>query len=83
MDFVTGMHLCGPDMEDCMDNELLDLADRLCTVAGMIMEDHNLPAITTASLDRADKEERLTALGIAAEDMGHLIAAAKVLVRLG
>lgn len=66
-----------------MDNELLDLADRLCTVAGMIMEDHNLPAITTAKRDKTGKEERLTALGIAAEDIAHLIAAAKVLVRLG
>jgi hypothetical protein len=65
-----------------MDNELLDLADRLCTVVGMIMEDHNLPAITTARLDKAGKEERLTALGIAAEDMTQLIAAAKVLVRI-
>lgn len=66
-----------------MDDELLDLADRLCTVAGMIMEDHNLPAITTARLDKVGKEEWLTALGVAAEDMVHLIAAAKVLVRIG
>lgn len=53
-----------------MDNELLDLADRLCTVAGMIMEDHNLPAITTARLDKAGKEERLMALGLATDELG-------------
>jgi len=30
-----------------MDNDLLDLANRLCTVAGMIMEDSSLIAVSS------------------------------------
>jgi len=65
-----------------MDNELLDLADRLCTVAGMIMEDHNLLAVSRVKNadDRAAKFEALTTVG---SDVSKLIAAAQVLVRLG
>ena len=65
-----------------MENELLELADRLCTVAGMIMEDHNLLAVSIVSKDAA-RLSRLDTLTAAAEDMAALIAAARVLVRLG
>ncbi|MGE0774834.1 MAG: hypothetical protein AB7G25_05130 [Sphingomonadaceae bacterium] len=65
-----------------MDNHLLDLADRLCTVAGMIMEDHNHLAVSTAS-DSMALQAKLSALALAADDMASLIAAAKVLLRLG
>jgi hypothetical protein len=65
-----------------MDNELLDLADRLCTVVGMIMEDHNLLAASRPK-HADDRAERLYTLSIAGNDISTLIAAAQVLVRLG
>ena len=65
-----------------MDNELLDLADRLCTVAGMIMEDHNLLAVSRPK-DADDRAARLDTLAMAGSDISKLIAAAQVLVRLG
>lgn len=64
-----------------MDNDLIDLADRLCTVVGMIMEDNNLLAITTPK-HADDRTEKLTALAVAGEDVSTLTAAAKVLIRL-
>lgn len=65
-----------------MKNELLDLADRLCTVAGMIMEDNNLLAVST-TYDAIARQSKLDTLTAAADDMAVLIAAAKALVRLG
>lgn len=65
-----------------MDNELLDLADRLCTVAGMIMEDNNLLAVSRPK-DVHDRAARLDALTMAGSDISKLVAAAEVLVRLG
>jgi hypothetical protein len=64
-----------------MDNDLIDLADRLCTVVGMIMEDNNLLAITTPK-HADDRTEKLIALAIAGEDIVKLTAAANVLIRL-
>lgn len=65
-----------------MDNELLDLAERLCTVAGMIMEDHNLTAVSTPQ--SADQRKGgLEVLGVAGNDVATLAAAARLLVRLG
>lgn len=66
-----------------MDNDMLDLVDRLCTVAGMIMEDHHLSAITTSRLDATAKGECLADLAGAAQDISTLVAAARVLTRLG
>ena len=65
-----------------MDNELLDLADRLCTVAGMIMEDHN-PAAVSTPRDADDRAATLRTLEGAASDIAKLITAARVLVQLG
>lgn len=65
-----------------MDNDLALLADQLCTVAGMIMEDHNLLAVSSVA-DAAARSAKLETLGTAADDLVSLIAAAKVLVRLG
>lgn len=64
-----------------MDNDMLNLVDRLCTVAGMIMEDHHLAAITTSKLDTTAKGECLLDLASAAQDISALIAAARVLTR--
>ena len=64
-----------------MDNDLIDLADRLCTVVGMIMEDNNLLAITMPK-HADDRTAKLTALTLAGDDIWKLTAAAKVLVRL-
>jgi len=66
-----------------MDNDMLDLVDRLCTVAGMIMEDHHLSAITTSKMDVTAKAECLADLAGAGQDIFTLIAAARVLTRLG
>jgi len=63
-----------------MDNELLDLAHRLCTVAGMIMEDHSLLAVSRPK-DVHDRGARLGTLTIAGGDISKLVAAAEVLVR--
>jgi hypothetical protein len=63
-----------------MDNELLDLANRLRLVAGMIMEDHNLTAVGRS--EKADDLAiRLHVLGTAGSDIVMLAAAAQVLVR--
>jgi len=65
-----------------MDNDLLDLANRLCTVAGMIMEDSSSIAVR---LPRSppDRERQIDTVALAGEDISALMAAAKVLVRLG
>lgn len=65
-----------------MENELLDLADRLCTVVGMIMEDNNLIAVSTPKSSE-ERLQRLLMLVEAGDEITKLIAAAKVLVRLG
>jgi len=56
--------------------------DRLCTVAGMIMEDNNLLAVSR-SKDVDDRAARLATLTMAGSNISKLIAAAEVLVRLG
>jgi len=65
-----------------MDNELLDLADRLCAVAGMIMEDHNLLAMSKPK-DADDRGGKIETLSTAGSNISKLIAAAHVLIRLG
>ncbi|MGE0774510.1 MAG: hypothetical protein AB7G25_02760 [Sphingomonadaceae bacterium] len=65
-----------------MDNDLVELADRLCVLAGMIMEDHNPLAVSTI-VDQTARLSKLDTLATAAEDLTVLIAAAKALVRLG
>jgi hypothetical protein len=65
-----------------MDYELLDLADRLCVIAGTIMEDHDLLAVSRVTTIEA-RAARLDALAIAGTDISKLVAAAEVLVRLG
>lgn len=65
-----------------MDNELLDLANRLRLAAAMIMEDNNLPAVDRIR-NTEDLTDRLQALATAGSDISTLTAAAQVLVRLG
>jgi hypothetical protein len=65
-----------------MDNDLLDLADRLRTVAGMIMEDNHLAAVSVTS-DSNPRDATLSTLAAAGNDIATLMAAAKVLVKLG
>ena len=61
-----------------MDDDLPGLADRLCTGAGMMMEDHNMLVIGTSASAEA-RVEKLAILQTSAEDMLSLIVAAKVL----
>ena len=65
-----------------MDNDLLDLANRLCTVAGMIMEDSNLIAVSSPKSPE-ERRRQLESVAIAGEDINAFTAAANVLVRLG
>jgi len=65
-----------------MDNDLLDLANRLCTVAGMIMEDSSLIAVSSPKC-LEERCRQLESVAMAGEDIKALMAAAKVLVRLG
>lgn len=62
-----------------MDEELRDLADRLCVVAGIIMEEHH-PLVISVVDGPDERSARLMRLGLAADDIAKLIAAAKVLV---
>jgi hypothetical protein len=65
-----------------MDNDLLDLANRLCTVAGMIMEDSSLIAVSSPKSPR-ERNRQIDNVAVAGEDIKALMTAAKVLVRLG
>jgi hypothetical protein len=65
-----------------MENELLALADRLCTVAGMIMEDNNLIAIA-APKSAEERQIQIQTVAVAGDDIAALMAAASVLSRLG
>lgn len=65
-----------------MENDLLDLADRLRVVAGMIMEDNHLAAVGITS-DANPRDATLDTLATAGSDIVMLMAAAKVLVKLG
>ena len=65
-----------------MNNDLLDLADRLCEVAGMIMEDHRPPAARKAK-NVDDRTAKLDALVVAGGDIVKLASTAQVLSRLG
>ena len=75
--------MCRPMHETPFENELLDLADRLCTVVGMIMEDHHLLAVSSSATETAAKLQDIDQLATAVQNMATLIAAAKVLTRLG
>jgi hypothetical protein len=71
-----------PPRETRMENDLLELANRLRLAAGMIMEDHDLIAVgRSESIE--DLGIRLHALGNAGTDIAKLVAAAQVLIRLG
>jgi hypothetical protein len=64
-----------------MDSDTTDLIRKLCTRAGMLMEDISLLAIT-APLDRPGAlQESIAAIAQGCDDMRSLIAAAEVLAR--
>ncbi|MGE0776314.1 MAG: hypothetical protein AB7G25_02455 [Sphingomonadaceae bacterium] len=65
-----------------MENDLLNLADRLRVVAGMIMEDNHMAAVGATS-DANPRHAALDTLAVAGGDIATLMAAAKVLMRLG
>ena len=65
-----------------MDNDLLDLANRLCTVAGMIMEDSSLIAVSSPTSPQ-ERRRQIENVALAGDDIKALMAATKVLVRLG
>ncbi|WP_221794164.1 hypothetical protein [Aquisediminimonas sediminicola] len=66
-----------------IENELLDMADRLCTVVGMIMEDHHSLAVASSRTDAEARHQDIEQLATAVQNMATLIAAAKVLTQLG
>ena len=65
-----------------MDNDLLDLANRLCTVAGMIMEDRSLIAVSSPKSPE-ERRHQIDNVALAGDDIKALMTAAKVLVRFG
>jgi len=68
-------------LEADIDNDLLDMANRLCTVAGMIMEDSSLIAVSSPKSPR-ERNRQIDNVAAAGEDIKALMTAAKVLVRL-
>ena len=82
MDFGAASRLMSPAWEADTDNDLLNLANRLCTVAGMIMEDSSLIAVPSPKSPR-ERSRQIELVATAGEDIKTLMAAAKVLVRLG
>jgi hypothetical protein len=67
--------------EPLMDHDSLDLIARLCTRAGMIMEDISVLALASPPADPQALTLSLAELSEAAEDIGALITAAKSVVR--
>ncbi len=61
----------------------MDMADRLCTVVGIIMEDHHLLAVSLSATQTATKPQDIEQLATAVQNMATLIEAAKVLTQLG
>jgi hypothetical protein len=64
-----------------MDDDTLDLIRKLCTRAGMIMEDASVDAVTISAEARSI-DPGLTRLAHATEAISALVAAARVLSRL-
>jgi hypothetical protein len=62
-----------------MDEDTLELIQRLCTRAGMILDDASADALTTTSSDACTMSEKLTRLADAAHGVGAIIAAAQAL----
>lgn len=64
-----------------MDDETADLIARLCTRAGMMMEDASPVALTISILDDGERAQALRQLSLTVEQMEHLISAAMSLSR--
>ena len=62
-------------------DDIRDLIDRLCTWAGMIMEDVSPVAISTGG--ESDAALRIEQIRAAAADIGALAEAASVILRRG
>ena len=58
-----------------------EIIDRLCLLAGMIMEDVSLHAISKAAGNDGERRKRLASLKQAGADIGALLAAAEVVER--
>ena len=64
-----------------MDEEILDLVDQLCTRAGMIMEDASVDVLLLKERSPQASAEKIARLGIAAQAISALVAAASALHR--
>ena len=64
-----------------MDGETVDLIKMLCTLAGMIMEDASVDALTI-SVEARSIDSGLIRLAYTTEAISALVAAARVLSRL-
>jgi hypothetical protein len=62
-----------------MDEDTLELIQRLCTRAGMIMEDASVEALMATPSDVGAMSEKLTRLAEAAHTIGTIIVAAQAL----
>ena len=64
-----------------MQPDLISLIQRLCVIAGTIMEDASVDAVSLISSDPAERARRLDQLARAASDIAVLAAAAAALNR--
>jgi hypothetical protein len=64
-----------------MDSDTIDLIRKLCTRAGMLMEDMSLLAITAPPDRPGTLQESVATLREGCDDMRALIAAAEVLLK--
>jgi hypothetical protein len=62
-----------------MDDDTADLIARLCTRAGMIMEDMSVLALRAGSIPESERAPALTRLELAASQIAALIAAARAM----
>ncbi|MCB2073060.1 MAG: hypothetical protein H6917_00915 [Novosphingobium sp.] len=62
-----------------MDEDTAELASRLCTRIGMIMEDASVVALTIGSLDEADRPDAIARLENDARCIDQLIGAVHAL----
>ena len=58
-----------------------DLAQRLCVLAGMMMEDHSTAGVSLLSSDGVERRQTLRRLRRAGDEIAMLLAAAAVVNR--
>ena len=80
MDCANDLRVCVPSNEEAqMEQEIVELARRLCCEAGMIMEDMNPVALITPR-DRAELRVVVDQLSNATARMSAIVAGARAIL---